>query len=127
MHTSLRAASPHVVHQHGLWTYASVVGQRWCRKQGIPRIISPHNMLDSVSMGIGTSRKKIAMRLYENRNLETAAGIHALVEKEARDIRALGYAAPIFVIPNGIEVPLRWRAPRVQWQSCRMAVLICCT
>ena len=62
-------------------------------------------------MGIGTSRKKIAMRLYENRNLETAGTIHALVEKEARDIRALGYAAPICVIPNGIEVPRAGKLP----------------
>ena len=105
MQSSLNAASPHVVHQHGLWTYASVAGQRWCRKQGVPRIISPHNMLDSVSMGIGATRKIIATRLYENRNLETAGSVHALVEKEAKDIRALGYTVPICVIPNGIDVP----------------------
>ncbi len=104
MKASLRVANPDVVHQHGLWTYASVVGQKWSREQARPRIISPHNMLDPISMSQGATRKQIALHLYERKNLNSAGCIHALVEKEGADIRALGYKTPICVIPNGIEV-----------------------
>lgn len=104
MKASLNTANPDVVHQHGLWTYASVVGQQWSKHSARPRIVSPHNMLDAVCMNIGARRKQIALRLYENKNLQRAGSIHALVEKEGNDIRALGYENPICVIPNGIDV-----------------------
>ncbi len=104
MRTSLESIAPDVVHQHGLWTYASIAGQRYCAKHQCARIISPHNMLDHVSMGIGSGRKKVALSLYEKRNLDTAGVVHALVEREGLDIRASGFKAPRCVIPNGIEV-----------------------
>lgn len=104
MRQSLTEINPDVLHQHGLWTYASIVGRQWGGAHRVPRVISPHNMLDPVSMSIGRARKQVALTLYESRNLNTAGCIHSLVEREGKDIKALGYKPPICVIPNGISV-----------------------
>ena len=102
---SLKRSQTDLLHQHGLWCYPSITGRRWAEAHSTPRVISPHNMLDSVSLKKGAWRKRIALKLYEKRNIDTAGCIHALVEKEGYDIREQGFKAPICIVPNGIEVP----------------------
>jgi poly(glycerol-phosphate) alpha-glucosyltransferase len=62
-------------------------------------------MLDPWALENSAWKKKIAGLLYENRNLRSAACIHALCESEYQSIRAYGLTNPVCIIPNGIDLP----------------------
>ena len=102
----LEQIQPDIVHQHGLWTYTSIAGFRWCSNRGKPFLVSPHNMLDPWALSIGRIRKAIAMAMYERSTLNKAGCVHALVPSEVGGIRRFAKSAPICVIPNGVR-PVR--------------------
>ena len=94
-----------VVHACGVWMYPSHAAAGACRRKGIPLVISPHGMLDPWALRNSAWKKKLAGRLYEKRNLRSAACIHALCESEYESIRAYGLTNPVAIIPNGIDLP----------------------
>jgi poly(glycerol-phosphate) alpha-glucosyltransferase len=102
---ALAAARHDVLHLHGLWLYPSLAASGWRRRTGKPVIVSPHGMLDPWAMRHSGWKKQLAMALFERRNLESAACLHALNAAEADAIRALGLTVPIAVIPNGVSMP----------------------
>ena len=102
---ALKYAEQSILHQHGLWQLFSGDIRAWGKRTGRPVIISPHGMLDPWAIRNSAWKKRIAMALYERRNLKSAACIHALNTSEAESIRALGFTNPIAVIPNGVELP----------------------
>lgn len=104
-HLNLRV--PRLVHQHGLWMYISAVGLNWTQQNSVPRLISPHGMLEPWALRHSRFKKLIAKTLYEKHNILTATCLHALNEQEANDIRTFGYKGPIAIIPNGSPVPLK--------------------
>lgn len=97
--------SSDILHQHGIWQYISVASTRWHRRTGRPHLISPRGMLDPWALNNSRWKKRLAGWGFENRNLWTAACIHALCESEAQSIRAYGLKNPISIIPNGIDLP----------------------
>jgi glycosyltransferase involved in cell wall biosynthesis len=94
-----------VTHVAGLWMYPSVASLRAAQRSGRPYIISPHGMLDPWALKNSAWKKQLASRLFERRHLEGAACLQALCASEAISIRAAGCAQPIFVLPNGIDLP----------------------
>ncbi len=74
----------------------------WEKK--IPYIISPHGMLEPWALNMGKWKKRIALRLYQFKDLEKAVCLHATARKEAENFRKLGLLNPIAVIPNGIDL-----------------------
>lgn len=96
---------PAIVHAHGLWMYPGIAARIAAAKAQIPLIISPHGMLDPWALKNSAWKKKIAGWLYENRNLRSAACIHALCESEYQSIRAYGLKNPVCIIPNGVDLP----------------------
>lgn len=94
-----------VTHVAGLWMYPSVASLRAAKRSGRPYIISPHGMLDPWALNNSARKKQLASRLFERRHLEGAACLQALCASEAIAIRAAGCAPPIFVLPNGIDLP----------------------
>jgi poly(glycerol-phosphate) alpha-glucosyltransferase len=96
---------PDMLHSHGLWMYPGVAARKAAAHAGIPLIISPHGMLDSWALKNSAWKKRIAGWLYENRNLRSAACIHALCESEYQSIRAYGLTNPVCIIPNGVDLP----------------------
>ena len=98
-------SDPDILHSHGLWMYPGIAARRAATNSSIPLIISPHGMLDSWALKNSAWKKKIAGWLYENRNLRSAACIHALCESEYQSIRAYGLKNPVAIIPNGVDLP----------------------
>ncbi len=102
-----------VVHQHALWMYPSVAVSGWHKETGRPYVISPHGMLDPWALANSGWKKRIASAVFEKRNLQGAACLHALCASEAESIRALGLRNPIAVVPNGVALPAQrgdgWR------------------
>lgn len=94
-----------VIHLHGLWMYPSVVTLQTVQRYGVPSVVSPRGMLDPWALSNSAWKKKTAGHLFENRNLRSAACIHALCESEYRSIRAYGLTNPVCVIPNGVHLP----------------------
>jgi len=97
--------TPVILHVHGIWEFLIHQMAFKARKAGIPYILSVHGMLAPWALEHKNWKKKIAMALYQRRDLNHAICLHATSEMEASNIRKLGLRNPIAVIPNGIEIP----------------------
>jgi glycosyltransferase involved in cell wall biosynthesis len=92
-----------VIHLHALWTGLSRIPNQLRGKFSIPTVITPHGSLQKWALRRSRWKKKIALALYENSDLQNAACFHAVGENEISDIRDFGLKNPIAVIPNGIS------------------------
>ncbi|MDX2174863.1 MAG: glycosyltransferase [Candidatus Sumerlaeia bacterium] len=91
---------PSVLSSHGLWMWTSAVAA----SAHAPRIVHPHGMLDGWALRHRASRKRLAWRLYEERNLRGAAAIRALNDSEAFAVVAALPGATVRVLPNAVEL-----------------------
>lgn len=105
MAAELEKWSPDVAHLHMLWMYPSIVVSQWSRRSGRPFIITLHGMLDAWALRNSYWKKKLALWLYEHRNLKGAACVQVLSEAEAKSAREFGLKNPLAIIPNGMDVP----------------------
>lgn len=96
---------PNLCHGHGIWQMPCHQMAVSARKSGIPYIITPRGMLDEWSISHKGLKKKIALSLYQRKDLEMASAFHATSFSEAKNIRKAGFKNPIAIIPNGIEIP----------------------
>jgi glycosyltransferase involved in cell wall biosynthesis len=80
------AAKADVVHNHGLWMWPNAYAREAAVAAGKPLVISPRGMLEAWSLGRSKLRKAVAWRLFEKKNLQSAAMFHATAESEARSI-----------------------------------------
>ena len=92
-----------LLHDHGLWLPCNHRIANAARALELPRIVSPRGMLEPWALNHKKWKKKIAWQLYQKKDLETAACLHATAESEAEQLRELGLRAPIAVIPNGVD------------------------
>ena len=91
-----------IIHFHGAWTPHILPLMNNLKQL---TVVSPHGALDKVSLEKSKVKKMIVKYLYMKKAYSKANCIHALTEKEAKDIRDYGIKnIPIFVIPNGIDV-----------------------
>lgn len=104
MMRALNTASHDIVHLHGIWMYPSYVTSRWGRRTKVPTVISPAGMLDRWALSNSGYKKRLALYLYENANLHSAAAIHANSLAEVKAIRSIGLSNPIAVLPNGVDL-----------------------
>ncbi|WP_313386849.1 glycosyltransferase [Chishuiella sp.] len=93
-----------VLHTHGIWGLTMHQAAKEARRQKKPYVVSVRGMLEPWSMQQSRLKKKLAMFLYQHKDLKNAACIHATALSEAESIRNLGYKNPIAVIPNGIDL-----------------------
>ncbi|NVJ85989.1 MAG: glycosyltransferase [Algoriphagus sp.] len=93
-----------MLHGHGIWQMPVHWMAKASKKKNIPYIISPRGMLEPWALNVGKLKKKLALALYQRKDLAKAACIHATAKMEAENIRKLGFTNPIAVIPNGIDL-----------------------
>lgn len=97
-----------LIHGQNLWNPFYHKMAKIARKHGIPYIVTPRGCLEPWAyQGQGIIRnlkKKVAMLLYQKKDLDKANCILATAKMEADNLRALGISAPIAVIPNGIDI-----------------------
>lgn len=91
-------------HGHALWNFPIHQMSTAARKKGKPYIISIHGMLEPWSLQQSKLKKKVAMNLYQFKDLRKASCLHATAYSEAENIRSLGFKNPIAIIPNGINL-----------------------
>ncbi len=108
-----------LVQIQSLWENAYRLVARLCRKHHIPYMITPRGMLEPWSLQQKAWKKKLALLLYQRKDLNHAACIYTTSVMEAQHVKALGIKAPCSVIPNGIETkayPCRINSEKVQKQ-----------
>ncbi len=108
MRTGLNESAQHadIMHNHGVWRMANIYPARATRRNAQCRfVVSPEGMLEPWAMRHRRVRKKIMWLLIQKASLASAHLFHASTEREYDSIRALGFSAPVAVIPYGIDVP----------------------
>lgn len=96
---------PDVVHIHAIWTPFSVRMLRWCARNSIPYIVSPHGCLMPRVLQKGKFKKWIFLNLLLRPLLNKAGCWHCTSEAEASACRTLGFTGTFKVIPIGCNIP----------------------
>ena len=91
-----------IIHQHGIWTATSRATIKLAEKYRTPTVIAPHGSLSKWALKKSALKKKLAIALFENKNLHRASCLHATSELEVSDFRDFGLKQPIAYIENGI-------------------------
>jgi len=77
------------------------------RQAGVPYVITPHGSLSEyVFQHRRTAFKRHYLRHLESRSLRGAAAVQCTTEGEAEQVRRLGHARRIEVIPHPIDAPV---------------------
>lgn len=99
-----------IVHDHGVWLPCHREVAQICRERGIPRIVSPRGMLEPWALNHKKWKKRLAWHLYQRKNLQAVAGLHATADQEGKNLRGLGLESPLIIAPNGVNLPeiKRW-------------------
>jgi glycosyltransferase involved in cell wall biosynthesis len=110
--TAAREFAPQVVHDSGLWLPHNHRIAGLARASGLPRIVSTRGMLEPWAIRHKRWKKALAWRLYQRRDLDRAAALHATAPEEAANLAPYRLAPPVHTIPNGVDLPdLPPRAP----------------
>ena len=101
---SLRKSAVSLIHLQHIWDpyihYMALVA----RIKHIPYVVTLRGMLEPWIMNRNKRRKRLGLLLYQRKDLNRAACIHATCEAELLQIRSLGFTNPVAIIPNGVDV-----------------------
>lgn len=103
-----------LIHDNGLWLPHNHRLANVARRASLPRLVSVRGMLEPWAFDYRRAKKRLAWALYQRRDLERAALLHATSDSEAGNIARFGLEPPLAVIPNGIAIgpPPPDRPPR---------------
>jgi len=94
-----------VLHDNGIWLAYNHRLAILAERRGIPRIVSTRGMLEPWALAHKRLKKRLAWRLYQQRDLGRARYHHTTAETEARNLSLLRLGVPIITVPNGVDVP----------------------
>ena len=120
---ALQQVRPDIVHLHGIWQVELHRCAVICQRRGIPYVIAPRGMLEPWSLKTKWLKKRIARFLYQDGDLKKAAALHATAESEAEQFRKLGFKNPVFISPNGVNLPERQIEAKVSGEGERRRAL----
>lgn len=100
-----RFGTPDVIHDNGLWLPHNHRIATLTHRRRIARVVSIRGMLQPWAIRHKRIKKSIAWLLYQRRDLQGAALLHATADSEIKAVRELGVASPIVNIPNGVALP----------------------
>lgn len=111
-----------IIHLQHIWLPYIHIMAAAARKAHIPYIITPRGMLEPWIMNRNPLKKKLAMLLYQHKDLKRARVIHTTCEQEKDNIQAIGYTNKIKVIPNGIDLS-KIPEPKISYDCKKMVFL----
>lgn len=94
-----------IVHNHSLWSMVNVAAGCVVPGNKAKLVTSPRGTLSTWALQRSRRVKQILWPLQQ-RALRRADLLHATSAAEYGELRALGLAAPIAIIPNGIDLPV---------------------
>ncbi|SEL19835.1 Glycosyltransferase involved in cell wall bisynthesis [Maribacter orientalis] len=95
---------PNLFHGQAIWDLPVHQMAKTARRLNVPYIITPRGMLEPWSLLQKKTKKQLALKFYQYKDLRLATCLHATAPMEADSIRALGLKNPIAVIPNGVPL-----------------------
>ena len=93
-----------LIHNHGLWRMPNVYAGWAARRRRIPMIVSPRGMLSAAALQLSRRSKFVFWHAVQKRALAKLACFHATSVSEYEDIRRAGFAQPVAIVPNGVEL-----------------------
>lgn len=110
---ALRAlvAEQQIVHVNGCWRPLVHRVHVAARQGRIPVVLSPHGTLEPWAIRHKRLKKLVAWHLYQRRDVNAAAVLHATAELERESLVSIGAASPIAVIANPVEIPAASELP----------------
>jgi glycosyltransferase involved in cell wall biosynthesis len=93
-----------LAHINGIWQFSNHIVSNISRIKRKPYVISPRGMLEPWSLTQSNVIKKIALILYQNKDLKCAGLLHATSNMEAENLRKIGFHNNIAVIPNAVDL-----------------------
>ncbi len=117
-----RVAGFDILHIHTLYRFHGVAAAAVARRRGVPYVIQAHGSLDPWHRARRRRAKDVYHALVEDSIIRGASTAVCTSDREARAIRQLEYAVPLWLIPNGIDAAaLRVPAPADAFPSSRVA------
>jgi glycosyltransferase involved in cell wall biosynthesis len=95
---------PEILHIHGLWDMLTHWAASAARKAKVPLVIQPRGMLEPWALEWKARKKRLALLLYQRKDLETACVLVATAEQEAENFRRFGLKQPVAILPNGVDL-----------------------
>ena len=83
---SVRTDPPLLIHDHGIWSPANHFVAMAARRFQIPLVIHTRGMLEPWALGYHAWKKRLAMSVYQRRDLESAALLFVTAEQEAESV-----------------------------------------
>lgn len=102
---SARDGDLSLIHSHGLWMMPNIYPAQAVRGTKVAHVMAPRGTLDPAALAYSARVKRVVWHMGQRRALAEATALHATSEAEAADIRAQGLRQPIFLSPNGIDIP----------------------
>lgn len=121
---ALEAFSPDIVHDNGLWLPHNHRLSSLASRHRLARIVSTRGMLEPWARRHKKWKKNFAWRFYQRRDLTDASALHATASKESQNLASLKLDVPIYVIPNGVDVPQLPLSPDARVDSPRTAAFL---
>ncbi len=90
-----------ILHQHGIFMPISWISLLLNKRLKV--IISPHGFLEPEKLKVSSFKKKMALLLYERKNLNECDCLVACSHQEAISLRDFGFSQPIVILPNGVH------------------------
>ena len=94
-----------IVHNHSLWMLPNSYAAEEAQRRRIPLVYSIHGFLEPWALQNSRWKKRIAGRVFQDRQLHGAACLHANSIAELGSIRRYGLRNPVAIIPNGASIP----------------------
>ncbi len=108
-----------VMHNHGMWQMNALYPGWSVRGSRSTFVVSPRGSLSAWAMSHGSRAKRLVWPLLQRPALSAATCFHATAESEYGDVRRMGFAQPVAIIPNGVDVPeLRSTCERESREHC---------
>ena len=104
-----QASSFDIMHLHSVFLWPTFAAARTATALGLPYLVAPRGMLSKVAIN-GKSRllKTAWIRIFEQKTLRDAAGIHVTTDLETTELRELGLdLSEIVCVPNSVSWPAR--------------------
>lgn len=106
LNTKFSLQLPSIIHSHGVWHPSNHWTANFAGNNKIPHIIQPRGMLEPWALAQKSWKKRLAMQLYQGKDIASAAIFIATSDMEYENLRQLGIRQPIAVIPNGVQLDI---------------------
>jgi glycosyltransferase involved in cell wall biosynthesis len=96
-----------IVAVNGITTFPMTVAGLLCRRMGKPYVVSLRGGLLPRAAAVRAWRKRAFFQTFTRRILASAAAVHTTSTAEFECASNLGLSIPIFIVPNGANMPPR--------------------